>query len=230
MKSFRLFLENTDSLSDWNQLPLEPFSGQLYHGSTLKGVLCMIKNGLQTYPHNELCEDFFSTSINSRMIQLGGGSGFEFQVNLNKVLKLNEFYYDLLAHETGMEGWWDYLDDDDPDKEEWEKKAKQFGYEKTRSWGNSYGINNQCAFWQKHLYNNPQMKDVEGIVIPGFDSSHTNAEAEIAVTSYGLKKLENSITAIILEREWYEYEEGMQAAQTMIEEQDIDDDDCWDDY
>lgn len=227
MSTFRQFLENTDSLPDWNELPTKPFSGELYHGSSTKGALCMLKNGLQPYHHNELNGDFFSTSINSNMIRLGGGSGFEFTANLPKVLELNEFYYDLLAHETGMEGWWDYMDDDDPDREEWEQKAKQFGYEQNRSWG-GYGISDQYGFWQKHLYQNPDMKDVDGIIVPGFNSSNTNAEAEIAITEYGLKRLQNSISAIIIEGEWYEYEEGMEVAQSMIDEQDLDDEDCWD--
>lgn len=230
MNSFKQFLENTDSLSDWNELPIEPFAGTLYHGSSTKGTLCIIKNGFQTYGHNELCGDFFSTSINSNMIRLGGGSGFEFEVNLPKVLKINDFYYDLLAHETGAEGWWDSMDENDPEREEWAEKAKRFGYGKSRSWGDGYGIGDQCDFWQKHLYNNQQMKDVDGIIIPGFSSGHANAEAEIAVTEYGLTKLQRSISSIVLESQWYEYEEGIKIAQSMIEEQDLDNEDCWDDY
>ena len=198
---FRNWLEMDEKgvRRDFSRLPCRPYRGRLYHGTTKEGAACIARNGFSTYYHRELCDYFLSASINPRIVSLFGNSGFEFDVNFDKVLELNRFYYELLAHETGMEGFWD---EDEP---KLLAKANKLGM-KTRF--GDYGIGDACSFFHKFLYQNPKFRGVKGIFVPGFDSQHHNAESEIAVTQAGLTVLQNSVTRICIDRQWFDADEG----------------------
>lgn len=205
MKNFKIWLEqeNEDAIKKYiDRLPLRTYHDDLYHGTTEKAAISIAKTGFSTYDHRELGSEFFSVSKNPRVIQLFGGSGFQFDANLTKVLVLTPFFYELLAHETGMGGFWDRYPNPNQRKIE---KAKKLGL--ITRFG-EYGIGNPQEFFRKYVYDNPKLKDVQGIFMPGFNSSHTNAESEIAITQSGLKILERSVISICIDGRWYDAEDG----------------------
>ena len=214
---FRNWLEMDEKAvrRSFGRLPTRPYKGALYHGTTKEGLACIHQNGFQLYTHRELCGEFFCCSKNPRAVQLFGKSGFKFDINFDKVLVLNDFYYDLLGHETGMEGFWDKGDKRKIDR------ANKLGL--TSRFGNRPGIDDACSFFQKFLYGHPKFKEVKGIFIPGWDSGHQNAEAEMALTQAGLDIAQRSIVAICIEGQWYEPDEGW----GIINDIEVDDDQCW---
>lgn len=206
---------------DFNKQSIIPYHGDLYHGTTIRGALCIALNGFRTYRHAELCGEFFCTSINDNIIRHFGNSGFVFNVQLNKLLEINNFYYELLGYETGLEGFWD---NEDEESKKLTKKANRFGL--ISRFDKSPGIDDQCSFFQKYIYTNPKLKDIQGICLPGWNHQYsTNHEAEIAITEVGLQTLSRSIVNIIIEGNWYEPDEGWRILHERTDE--IDDDQCY---
>ena len=200
MKYFKTFESmngiHQEILANFNAQKTFPYSGELYHGTSINGVISILKEGIGTYHHQELNDYFFCVSHNPNMVNLLGRNGFCFQADFKKVLDLSRFYYDLLACETGIEKWWQV---DEEQFEAWKQQAERWNL---KAWGD-YGINSPSSFWETYFFANPKFKDCEGVAIPGSFDYHTpNSEAEIAVTQSGIQHLK--ISEIMIEGKWYD--------------------------
>ncbi len=204
MKGFRQFTENNNwkvaQIKQDLAAHIKPYEGVLYHGTPLLGAACIAQQGFKPGHHQELGGEFLSLSRNGKVLRLfshGDYTGFEFEVNFPKVLFLPEFYYALLTHDTGM-SLWDDLVEQDPEIEE---KAKSLGF--NNRWGN-YGIEDGWVFWSAVM-----PAGLDAVAIDHHDDfRHENAEAEIAITEYGCRKLKDMVSEIIVKGKYLQPEEG----------------------
>lgn len=205
---------------DFNRQSIISYHGDLYHGTTIRGAICIALNGFQLYDHHELCGRFFCTSINDNIFRFFGHCGFVFEAHLDRLLEINNFYYELLGHETGMGGFMD----DEEEGAELIAKAKRFGL--VSRFGGKPGIDDQCSFFQKYIYTNRKLKDIQGICLPGWNNQYSeNHEAEIAITQKGLDVLSRSLVNIVIEDKWYEPDEGWKILNSRAKE--VDDEQCY---
>jgi hypothetical protein len=181
------------------KLPVEPWSGYLFHATPLEGAISIVKYGFHAQHHAELNEGFLSLSQNDNIFRFfcdgEPTTGFCFDVNFQKVMRIDDFHLALAAWESGA-GWWEELIEKDPQAQE---KAKALGY------GNRWGY---LGMDERELASIiPQ--DVEGVILPGFDMSHPNAEAEMAVTQQGCSKLMSMVEYVYIRGKEFEAQEGL---------------------
>lgn len=180
-------------------LPVAPWNGYLYHGSPLDGMIDIVRYGLHPVPHNELGSELLSVSINDNVLHLfsdgEGNCGFAFDAKFDKVLVIDDFHYALAAWQSGGDFWADVL----AQNPEAEQMAEALGY---KVHGGDYGM------WEGELTDNLP-PGTDAIILPGFDSRHHNAEAEMGVTELGCSKLMNFIDYVYVRGEEYGKEEGL---------------------
>ncbi len=211
MKHLKLFEEfNHDEIMvDFNKQETVSYDGYLYHGTDIGKLKSILNSGIQLNEHREMKFDAISLSSNDRMINhFGGGSGLVFYVDYKNLLKLDDFYYELLVFESGIDTFETRGDKD------MIQKAEKLGL-KSRFGG--YGIDNQYRFIDKYYHNNPRFENSEGIMVPGFDNPHHNAEAELVVTSQGVDKLWSNLTAVYINDDWYDIEKKEEIREALAE-------------
>jgi len=128
-----------------------------------------------------------------------GKCGFAFDVNFEKVLVIDDFHYALAAWQSGGDFWSGVLENN-PDAEE---TAKKLGYQLGRS-----RVQDDYGMWEGELADNLPA-GVEAIILPGFDSQHHNAEAEMAVTELGCSKLIQSVAYVYIRGKEYDDKDGL---------------------
>lgn len=177
-----------------SECPVEEFSGTLYHGTPAQGALAALENGFYPQSHGELASgEYLSVSRNEEVLRLFSdgepNTGFIFDAPKLKVLRLSELFAGLAAHETGMN-----IDDEIERDPSLKDRCDRLGY--VTRW-NSYGVDDE---WLKAAV----PLDVDGIMMPGFESNHQNAEAEIALTERGCTKLRDALSVVYIRGEEFE--------------------------
>ena len=194
---------------DFNMVhDIESYSGTLYHGTELETLIDVINNDPHLYYHSELSFDAFSVSDNREMLHIFGEMcGLSWEVTDLKIIRLDEFYYDLLACDTGMSAFWDDPDEDDNGSKI--EMAKTMGLV-SRFGG--LGIDNADEFFDKVI----KPLGVDGVAVPGFEYSGSRQESEIAIVNLpGL--MGNPITYIVDEQEYDDKESTLEAIQYVME-------------
>jgi hypothetical protein len=184
-----------------------PWRGALYHGSPLSGMACILNDGFSaTAEMQSMGGDLFSTSKNPRMLEMfsdnSGANGFRFMADFSKVLVLNDFWYALFDAISGSgSSFWEDLIEEKPSMEQ---KAIKFGIDPDQ-----YSID-IADFLDEFV-----QKDVEAIMIPGFNDTHPNAEQEMAITQFGVKKLKGMLSAVIIDYQEYSWNEAKEVLADM---------------
>ena len=184
-------------LQEAARLPVAPFNDYLFHGTPLDGLLDMIRDGISPNDHSELNIPALSTSINSEvLVMFSDGekqTGLIFNAHFNKVVTLDDTHYCLAAYEAG-----DFIDDLMEKNPGLEARLRQIGYvQHDGSVGMSEG---ELA---------GLFPDADAFILPGFDNPHVRAEAEMAVTELGCKKLEHMIEYIYIRDHEFDTAEGL---------------------
>ena len=179
------------------RLPVAPWHGVLYHGTPLEGAISMAVEGIWPPEHNELQASLLSTSINDNVLKLFAdgekSTGFDFDASFDKVVVLDDIHYALAAADSG-----DFLPDLLESNPGMEERLKQLGY--ATRWG-------EVGMSEGELLE--VFPTVDAFILPGFDNPHYNAEAEMAVTEQGCKKLETMIGNVYIRGNEFEKEDGI---------------------
>ncbi len=174
--------------------------GALYHGSPLTGMACILRDGFSaTAEMQSMGGDLFSVSKNPNVLSLfsenTGANGFRFHADFHKVLVLSDFWYALFDAISGSgSGFWEDLIEEKPSME---AKALKLGIEP------DYYFFDTAEFLDEFI-----QKDVEAIMIPGFNDTSQNAEQEMAITQFGVKKLKGMLSAVIIDYQEYTWNEA----------------------
>lgn len=187
------------------------YRGELWHGTTLGRAASIARQGFVAQPHGEMSCDAVSLSRNRRAAELfagGGGVVFKLDAALDRLLVLPDFVYDAMSCYRG-------LGDGACSEErlvENAAKLRRLGVVRPEwpgdeppersDWAEGPGGMNDYDWLEEAL------PGYDGVIVPGFDSAHQNAEAEIAVFDDTAIRLKDMVTAIRIDRVWYRGEEG----------------------
>ncbi len=184
------------------------YDDELYHGTSIKAAAAIAKRGFSVEQHGEMSCGTISLTRNPVAAQIFAGHDgvvFEFDISLHRLFVLPEFVYDAMGcyAGTGMCG-----DDFVRRMSENADALKRIGAV-PESWDSESGEPPDWSEWRdsdmdEFGWLERSLPGYDGVVVPGFDSNHPRAEAEIALFMPATARLKESVSAMYVgEREYW---------------------------